>query len=66
MNEGAIRSSARIHLLLEAKKLACADLLRAEALLDKFEVSKEPPTGDDVDNVIELVLRARCFLEEVR
>lgn len=66
MNESKIRLQARVHFLEEAKKLACADLLRAEALLDKFEVSKEPPTGDEVDNVIYLVLRARCFLEEVR
>lgn len=60
------RLRARVHFLEEAKRLACADLLSAEGLLDKFEINKEPPTGDDVDCVIELVLRARCYLEEVK
>ena len=66
MNESKIRLQTRLNLLEHAKKLAVADLFSAEALLDKFELGKEPPTGDQIDNVIELVLRARCFLEECR
>lgn len=64
--ETKIRLRARIHFLEEAKRLACADLLSAEALLDKFEINKEPPTGDDFDCVLDLVLRARCYLEEAK
>lgn len=65
MNESNVRLQTRLNLLEHAKKLAVADLFSAEGILEK-ELDQTQANTQQLENAIELVLRARCFLEECR